>query len=79
MNILSLYLRLVLAVAVACLLLGFVLPALFSARSSFAVLVGIGLGLAIPVAAWRWKDVARADMQMWKQLFSTKENSNEKD
>lgn len=65
------YLRLVLFVALACLLVGFVLPFLFSAKSTFAVLVGLVLAVLAPVFCWRFAPMFREDIQQLKQLFTT--------
>lgn len=69
MKEIHLYLRAVAALIVFCLSIGFVLPALFSARNTLAVQGGILFIVAIPVVVWRYRNAIRNDIKIWKQLF----------
>lgn len=72
---LKMYLRLVGSVAVFCVLFGCLLPALFSARSTTTVLLGIAILLALPMAAWHWRDTIVSDVEAWGKVFTKKERN----
>lgn len=69
------YLRLVGCIVVICILFGCLLPALFSARSTTTVLLGIAILLAMPVVAWHWRETIVADVEAWKKFFIKKGNN----
>lgn len=72
---LKMYLRLVGCIAAICVLFGCLLPALFSARSTTTVLLGIVILLALPMVAWHWRETIIADVEAWEKIFTKKENN----
>lgn len=59
----KIYIKYVILVLVACILAGFVLPALFSAKSTFAVWVGVAIVVAIPVFAFWVRNGVKKDVE----------------
>lgn len=71
---LKMYLRIVGSISGLCVLFGFLLPALFSARSTTTVILGIVIILALPVAAFRWKEIIISDAKALNNLFTNKKD-----